>query len=454
MHLTPEQEEHGRRTFLKAIAGTPAVALLAGAAAMRGPVPGGPVRLGVIGIGGQGRALLNNADPAYGEIRAICDINPAQLTRGDQVLARRNLKARHYVEWRDMLQQEDLEAVLIALPLWQHADATVGCLEAGKHVLCEKMMAWDFAGCDRMIQSAARAGRVLEIGYQRRYNPVYQAAYDGIVKTGQLGDVYHVRMAWHRNGNWRRTGEPPVPDYDPARWGYPTFEHLWNWRLYWKYSQGLFAELASHQLNAVNWFLGAHPTAVSASGGVYRYKDGREVPDHIYAMWEYADGRTATYSSIESNAFEGPCEIFFGTRATLLVRNEREALMFEEGSAASRQTAVEVSPGQGPAAQSSETRPGNTTSAGATPTAVRPGGATRPPATRLEISRFCSAVRVRTPLMCGPEEAAHSARACIRANESLQKGSKLSVPASARSDLPGPAGADANFGGGQPLTRR
>ena len=185
-----------------------------------------------------------------------------------------------------MLQKEDLEAVLVAVPLWQHADVVVGCLDAGKHVLCEKMMAWDVAGCERMAQAAERNRRVLEIGYQRRYNGVYIAALEGIVNQGLLGDVFHVRMVWHRNGNWRRKGEPPVPDYDASKWGYPTFDHLWNWRLYWKYSQGLMAELASHQLNAVNWFLKSAPTAVTATGGIHRYNDGREVPDHIYALWD------------------------------------------------------------------------------------------------------------------------------------------------------------------------
>ena len=142
-----------------------------------------------------------------------------------------------------MLEKENIEAVVVAVPLWAHADVVVPCLDAGKHVLCEKMMAWDVAGCLRMMAAAEKANRVLEIGYQRNYNPVYQAAYDGIIKRGLLGDVYHARFAWHRNGNWRRTGEPPSPDYDPSKWGYPTFEHLWNWRLYWKYSRGLFAEL-------------------------------------------------------------------------------------------------------------------------------------------------------------------------------------------------------------------
>ncbi|HSC26499.1 MAG TPA: Gfo/Idh/MocA family oxidoreductase, partial [Vicinamibacterales bacterium] len=408
MHLTPEQETLGRRTFLKALAGTPALGLLGAAAIMKGPVAGGPVRLGIVGVGGQGRALLNNVDPAFGEIRALCDINPAQLARADEALLKRDLpKAAHYAEWREMLEKEDLEAVLIAVPLWMHTEVAVGCLEAGKHVLCEKMMAWDVEGCERMIRAAERSRRILEIGYQRRYNGVYEAAYEGIVRKGLLGDIHHVRMVWHRNGNWRRTGQPPSPDYDPSRWGYPTFEHLLNWRLYWKYSQGLFAELASHQINAVNWFLNAAPVAVTATGGVHRFNDGREVPDHIYAIWEYPGGRTATYSSVESNAFENRYEVFFGTKATLLVRNENEALLFEEGGAA-RESGVLITPRENaPAADASETRPGNAPGAASS---VAPSGA-RPSASRQEISRFCAAVRVGTPIACGPHEALHSAKA-------------------------------------------
>src|SRR5262249_55233005 len=230
----------------RALAGTPALAALGAAAASKAPVRGGPVRIGFIGLGGQGRALLGHVNPAYGEIRALCDINPASLAKAEEILVKRNVPKRpHYAEWKEMLEKEDLEAVVIAVPLWAHADVVVPCLEAGKHVLCEKMMAYDVAGCERMKAAAIKANRVLEIGYQRNYNPIYQAAYDGVMKTAMLGDVYHVRLAWHRNGNWRRAGEPPSKDYDPSRWGYPDFEHLWNWRLYWKYSRGLVAELCS-----------------------------------------------------------------------------------------------------------------------------------------------------------------------------------------------------------------
>ena len=70
-----------------------------------------------------------------------------------------------------MLQKEDLEAVIMAPPLWAHADLAVGCLDAGKHVLCEKMMAWDVASCERMRAAAGKNDKVLEIGYQRLSSP-------------------------------------------------------------------------------------------------------------------------------------------------------------------------------------------------------------------------------------------------------------------------------------------
>jgi predicted dehydrogenase len=422
VRLTPEQRAIGRRNFLRALAGTPALATLGGASAMAAPVRGGPVRIGFIGVGGQGRALLGHVDPAFGQVIAMADINPASLARADEVLAKRKQgPATHYVEWQEMLHRENVEAVIVAVPLWAHADVVVPCLEAGKHVLCEKMMAWDVDGCKRMKAAAVKANRVLEIGYQRNYNPVYRAAYDGIIKRELLGDVYHVRLAWHRNGNWRRAGEPPSTDYDPSRFGYPTFEHLWNWRLYWKYSRGLFAELCSHQLNATNWYVNAAPTAVHAYGGVHRYRDGREAHDHVYAIFEYPKGLTATFSSIESNAADQRYETFFGTKATLVMYNESEAMLFDETAGAqSAATGVEVSrTPSGAGVEASETKPANSgrpsASAGSAPPA--PNETTRASATELEISGFCSAIRTGTPLECGPDRAFDSARACIAACE-------------------------------------
>jgi predicted dehydrogenase len=424
VNLSPEQEALGRRNFLKAIAGVPALAGLGAAAALRAPVPGGAVRVGLIGTGGEGRVLLEQTDPAFADVRALCDINPSQLAQADEVLKETNRPAaKHYADWKTMLEQEDLEAVVIATPLWTHADITVGCLEAGKHVLCEKMMAWDVAGCERMLATSQRTGRILEIGYQRFYNPIYQAAYEGVVRAGQLGDVYLARLAWHRNGNWRRTGTPPSPDYSPARWGYPTFEHLLNWRLYEKYSRGLLAELGSHQVAVVNWFFDSMPAAVLATGGVYRFNDGREVDDHVFATFEYPGGRTAVFSTIESNSFENFYEAFFGTKGTLILKGEGEAYLFTEGSA--QPTGIEIaSKGTGPALEASESRAADAAGQAQTGTAQR---VDRVQSYRNEISGFCSAIRTGRPLACGPERAVKSARACLGAYQAADQKTRLVV---------------------------
>src|SRR5207244_12015622 len=86
VNLTPEQESLGRRNFLKALAGTPALAALGVAAATRGPMRGGRVKVAWLGVGGQGRALLTRMDPAYVDVRALCDINPTSLAKADEVL--------------------------------------------------------------------------------------------------------------------------------------------------------------------------------------------------------------------------------------------------------------------------------------------------------------------------------------------------------------------------------
>ena len=88
MTLTPEQRALGRRNFLKAVAGVPALAGLGVAAATHGPVRGGPVRVGFIGLGGEGRVLLAQTDPMYAEVRALCDINPTQPAKPQPPAAR------------------------------------------------------------------------------------------------------------------------------------------------------------------------------------------------------------------------------------------------------------------------------------------------------------------------------------------------------------------------------
>jgi predicted dehydrogenase len=434
MSLTPEQQELGRRNFMRVLAGTPAVAALAVAAAVEGPVRGGPVRVGFIGTGGQGRTLLEQTDPQFAEIVAICDINPMQLAKADASLAEtKHPPAKHYAEWQEMIQKEKLEAVVLASPLFTHADIAVACMEAGLHVLSEKMMAYDVASCDRIAEASRKNRRVYEVGHQRFYNGVYQAAYEGIVKAGLLGELYHARLVWHRNGNWRRHAELPSPDYDASRWGYPSYDHLINWRLYKKYSRGHMAELASHQVAVAEWFFGASATAASGSGGVYRFKDGREIPDHTYVTLDYPGGRTVVFTSIESNAFDNYYEAYYGTKGTLILSGEIDAYFFEEPGAgekaAPKATAIEVAAkGAGPVGSASESRARDAAGSSAGGAAASRGG-DRNLSYKNEISGFCAAVRTGAALKCGAERAQGAARSCISGFEAMDTQTRIVIKA-------------------------
>jgi predicted dehydrogenase len=434
MSLTPEQKELGRRNFMRTLAGTPALAALGAAAVTKGPVRGGPVRLGYVGLGGEGRVLLETTDPRYAQVVALCDINPAHLAKADESMKKAGLETvPHYSDWKEMIQKEKLEGAVLAPPLFLHAEMASGCLEAGLHVLCEKTMAYDPAGCRRMLDASRKAGKLLEIGHQRHYNPIYRAAYDGIVKTGSLGDVYHARLVWHRNGNWRRKEDPPTPDFDASRWGYPTFDHLVNWRLYKRYSRGHMAELASHMVAISDWFFGTVPESALGSGGVYRYKDGREIPDHTYVTLEYPGGRTAVFTSIESNAFDHYYEAYYGTKGTLILRGETEAYLFDEGGAPgeARATTVEVTPkAAGPAAAASESRTADAAGRGVGD-GTGSGAGDRLAAYRYEIDGFCSAIRTGAPLKCTAQRAMGSALGCIAGFEAIQKRQRIAVPKSA-----------------------
>ncbi len=166
------------------------------------------------------------------------------------------------------------------------------------------------------------------------------------------------------------------------------------------------------------------PEAVYTTGGIYRFKDGREVFDHVYATFEYPGGRTATFSSIESNEYDDYYEMFMGTKGTLILQQETEVYLINEGEDES--TRVEVSPQtKAPVADASATRgsdsPGRTISGSQTLT-------DRGLSYKNEIAEFCSAIRTGKPVRCGPEKAMRSAVPVLTANSSAEKYARLDIP--------------------------
>ena len=404
MYLTPDQKAKGRACFLRvAGGGADPVTIKERLSAPHSDL-GVPLRTGVVGVGSQGSTLLGHCLKLqdFIQIEAVCDVNPAHRAHASQLIAEANSKpARQYEDWQEMAQKEKLEVVLIATPLWTHADITVGFLNAGVHVLCEKMMAYDIPSCERMVDASLRNHRLLEIGYPRFYEPLYQSVYRNIIQPKVLGDIHYVRLHTHRNNSWRRAEQAPSPDYNPQRWGYPTWEALANWRLYERFSQGLVGELGSHQTSLAEWYLGSTAQTVYGTGGIFCYKDGREVNDHIYMTYLHPGGCTVELSVILSNDYGGLYEEFVGSEGTLIVSDVDGGMLFLNGEESGNDGRMKKE--------------------------AAPWSPDWNLAFRTEIWKFCSAVRNGSPLLCGPQRALASAASALAGNRAVTSKEQVAI---------------------------
>jgi len=362
-NLTPEQKRIGKDNFNAAV-GVRRRDFLAAAAAA--PALGAfyfgyekldktPVRAGIIGTGNEGNVLIRDSNPDYLQFVAFSDIRPSNQKRARRTFqdkyGREARKIKLYVDYKELLADKDIEAVVIAVPLLMHKPIAVDAMRAGKHVLCEKLMARTVAGCKEMARAAERYGRILAVGHQRHYSYLYANALSLIETPGILGTIKHIRALWHRNNTRWDSWKPPIPDEDRAvdvgKYGYKSIEELVRWRLYRRTSGGLMAELGSHQLDACSIFLGkVHPLAVSGVGGKVYFQDDREVEDHVYLHFEFPEGVVVSYSSINTNAFDGYGEQVMGSLGTLIIEREQSAYLFREskyieGVRPAKQTRVE-----------------------------------------------------------------------------------------------------------------
>lgn len=388
MNLTPEQTKIGKENFADAVGLTRRDLLKGVAAGATGlgamyfgysELKGAPVKTGFIGTGDEGNILLTQHPPAYMDVVAVADLRPSNRERAfqgdpndDRIGLVRKLgaavagKVKAYDSHKALLAAKDelgLEAVVIAVPLSEHYSVAKACLEAGLHVLCEKLMCRTITQCKELIRLAESKNLLLTVGHQRHYSVLYDNAAN-LVQTGLLGEIKHIRAQWHRNNSfpnsdqWRKTDLKEskediaaMANVDLKEFGYTSIQQLINWRLYNTTGGGLMAELGSHQMDAASIFLGkVHPLAVQGFGGRNFYgvpgvgspdkqKDDREIDDHVYVTYEFPgrnyaqapeDLAVVTYSSINTNKFEPYGETVFGSRGTMIVKTEKEAMLYKE----------------------------------------------------------------------------------------------------------------------------
>jgi len=286
------------------------------------PTNGKTIRLGLIGSGSRGCGLASLVKEMPGiELSACCDIIPANLQEGMKIAGPR---AKAYTDYRKLLEDKGLDAILIATPLFLHYQMAVDALDAGKHVYLEKSMTYDIPQVFDLKKKVQQSGQVLQVGYQYRYYGLYQKVKE-IIDQHWLGRVTHYECQYNRNSNWRN----PVSD--------PKLEKTINWRMYRAYCGGPLSELCAHEIDMVNYLTGAHPLRVTGMGGINYWKDGRDTYDNIRTIYEYPGGVKAAFNSVLSNAYNGYNIRILGDKATVEIQREK-AFIYPESTENKRGT--------------------------------------------------------------------------------------------------------------------
>lgn len=270
------------------------------------------VKLGVIGPGSRGRFLMSFLkNNTKADVVAICDIHQPSVDEALKMFP----ETRVYTDYRKLLENKDIEAVLIVTPLNTHFEIAMDAFDAGKHVFCEKALAMTIQDCYRMYQKHRETGKIFFAGQQRLFDPRYIRAME-MIYAGTFGSIEAIRNFWFRNNDWRR----PVPS--------PELERHINWRLYNEYSKGLMTELACHQIQIGTWAMREIPDKVMGHGAITRWKDGRDVYDNVSCIYVFDNGVKLNFDSVISNKFYGLEEQILGNLGT--IEPEKGKYYFEQ----------------------------------------------------------------------------------------------------------------------------
>lgn len=320
-----------RRTFVAASAA------LAAAGSARGDNNGDKIRLGVIGCGRRGRNNLRSV------LRLADDIQVVALSEVFKPNLEETLKmvpdAKIYPDFRDLIADKDIDAVLIATPDHWHAYMSVEACKAGKDVYVEKPISVTVHEGQMMVRAARKYDRVVQVGTQQRSGKHFAEAKD-IVQSGRLGTISFVRTWNYSNLFPEGIGVPPdtdpPADLDWDMWLGPAPERPFNknrfgvnpyqyahFRWFWDYAGGMMTDWGIHLLDIVLWAMAEPgPRSICTYGGKYALADNRETPDTIQATYEFQTF-VCTYENRVANAFSGGQPgygiQFHGTEGTLYV---------------------------------------------------------------------------------------------------------------------------------------
>lgn len=436
-----------RREFLQSAAVLGAGFMLDKSVFAEGETPKEPakmdgINIALIGAGAEGQILMEVILKIPGiRFKAVCDIWEAyNLKKVTGQLKAYKQAVTGYVDYKDMLAAEkNLDAVVIATPDFCHAEQTVACLKAGLPVYCEKEMSNTLEGAKQMVLAARETGKLLQIGHQRRSNPRYIHCYDKLLREAKLlGRITTI------NGQWNRAmqidlGVPPKYAIEQAvleKYGYKSMKQFRNWRWYKGLGGGPVVDLGSHQIDVYNWFLGAIPKAVVASGGTdYYEKETHQLYDSVQALYEYEyeyePGKKQTvrafYQTITTNSSNGYYETFMGDQGTLVISESAgRGAVYREQSAPSWDKWVEKGylkarpkkeeKAEGAIADVRETAPQEAYELPVSMTQKYH---------QLHLENFFDAMRGKAKLNCPAEQAYETAVTVLKVNDAIEAGRRL-----------------------------
>jgi predicted dehydrogenase len=331
----PTLRQPTRRQFL-ALAGATTVLSRRSALASEPAKPVSPndhVRIALLGAGGQGQSDTETALKVPGvELVAAADVYDGRFAQCREKFGKGLQLTRDY---REVLARKDVDAVIVATPDHWHTQITVDALEAGKDVYCEKPLVHSVEEGARVLAAEKKTARILQVGSQGVSSIVYAKSRE-LFASGAIGQVNLIEGWTNRNSvmgalhwpipkdaspqtvDWDRfLGSAPKRPFEPAR--------LFRWRLYNDYGTGITGDLFVHLFSGMHFVTGAAgPRRVFCSGGLRYWKDGREIPDVMVAVFDYpARGATPAFNlTLKVNFVDGGVTSEWGESGFRFVGNE------------------------------------------------------------------------------------------------------------------------------------
>jgi predicted dehydrogenase len=340
--------DFSRRAFLAASAAASAVWTTPKARAQdaSGRSPNERLRLGFIGVGNRCQVHLDSAvrlqaDQGVIEIAAVCDVfNKNREAAAAKVEAGVGVRPAVTGDFRDILDDESIDAVVIATPDHWHATQTLAALAAGKHVYCEKPMTHTVDEAIAVYRAWQSSDRVMQVGVQSTALPVWRHVNEAI-NAGRLGKVMQYQTEFFRNsdcGQWRYyelTADMTPKNID---WGMflgtefglapemPFDRAVYRqWRCYWPFGSGMFTDLFVHRTTSMLVATGARfPARVVGAGGIFLEYDGRQVPDVATVVADFPEGMQGLVAATMCSAETPIRQLIRGHHASVVFGNGEE----------------------------------------------------------------------------------------------------------------------------------